>query len=323
MRSEEVRSSSQTDMSSPALPPSCTSCRRLERCAAAESSRWSARSVASVVDEPFALIRYDGDSGHHGSTASWKSEKRDGTRKVYRHFSIEPKMWNDGCVRKLANAMPITIPTCEHTPTEPRMPIGEISVMYEPATICATPATTPTQMRPSTSTHHTVPYHMNADDMKTKTFASSSVFFRPRSASGTTTPYEPISPPIEKHELMKAHCAMLIGLPAAASVAGTMSDRLLSEPVANPNWSDEPSETEITVASSRSQRNGSSGCSPRSGCLLVLLWNIVGVTGVAGVVGRRCTLMTDAAKSRRGQVLFFSDRALRHDDDVLGVSHAR
>jgi len=35
------------------------------------------------------------------------------------------------------------MPTCEHTPTEPRTPIGEISVMYAPATICATPATTP------------------------------------------------------------------------------------------------------------------------------------------------------------------------------------
>lgn len=29
---------------------------------------------------------------------------------------------------------------------------------------------------------------------------------------------------MEKHELMKAHCAMLMGLPAAASVAGTICD---------------------------------------------------------------------------------------------------
>ena len=38
-------------------------------------------------------------------------------------------MANDGAVRNEASAMPSTIPTCEHTPTEPRTPIGLISVM--------------------------------------------------------------------------------------------------------------------------------------------------------------------------------------------------
>jgi hypothetical protein len=37
------------------------------------------------------------------------------------------------------------------------MPIGEISVMYEPATIWATPATTPMHTRPHTSQYHVVP----------------------------------------------------------------------------------------------------------------------------------------------------------------------
>ena len=58
--------------------------------------------------------------------------------------------------------------------------------------------------------------------MKTNMLASISVFLRPSRASGTTTPYEPKRPPMEKHELMKAHCATLIGLPVAASVAGTI-----------------------------------------------------------------------------------------------------
>ena len=68
-------------------------------------------------------------SGQKGRTHSWKREKADGTSQVILHFSMEPKMLDEGAVRKLASAMPITIPTCEQTPTEPRMPIGEISVM--------------------------------------------------------------------------------------------------------------------------------------------------------------------------------------------------
>merc|ERR1740117_1488280 len=123
--------------------------------------------------------------------------------------------------------------------------------MYEPATICATPATTPMEMRPSTSTYHVVPKNMHAEERKTNTFANSSVFLRPSSASGTTTPYEPSRPPIEKQLLMKAHSPMLIGLPASASACGMMVDRLLSEPVAKPNWKLEPSETLATVAISR------------------------------------------------------------------------
>ena len=43
---------------------------------------------------------------------TWKSENMEGTRKVYRHLSIVPKMLDDGAVRKLANAMPTTMPTC-------------------------------------------------------------------------------------------------------------------------------------------------------------------------------------------------------------------
>ena len=83
-----------------------------------------------------------------------------------RHFSIEPKTSNEGAVRKLAKAMPMTMPTWEQTPTEPRMPIGEISVMYEPATICATPATTPTDMRPSTSIHHVCEGETRSGDLR-------------------------------------------------------------------------------------------------------------------------------------------------------------
>ena len=88
------------------------------------------------------------------------------------------------------------MPTCEQTPTEPRMAIGAISVMYEPATICATPATTPIETRPSSKTHQTSPKNMSAEERKTKRLAHSSVFLRPRYASGATHPYEPIRPPI-------------------------------------------------------------------------------------------------------------------------------
>ena len=148
--------------------------------------------------------------------------------------------------------MPSTMPTCEHTPTEPRTPIGEISVMYEPATICATPATTPMEMRPSTRTHQTVPRYMSAEERKTKKLASSSVFFRPKYASGTTTPYEPIRPPTENMLLISAHCHVTMGFPAAARSSGTICSRLFSDPVAKPNCSEEPRATAVTVAKSLS-----------------------------------------------------------------------
>ena len=143
-----------------------------------------------------------------------------------------PKTAKEGAVRKEASEIPSTMPTCEHTPTEPRTPIGEISVMYAPATICATPETTPIETRPSTSIHQTVPKYISAEERKTKALAISSVFFRPKYASGTTTPYEPISPPTENMLLISAHCQVTMGFPAAARSAGTICSRLLSEPVA-------------------------------------------------------------------------------------------
>eukprot|EP00962_Isochrysis_galbana_P026336 scaffold8156_cov92-Isochrysis_galbana.AAC.2 len=87
--------------------------------------------------------------------------------------------------------------------------------------------------------------------------AMSSVFLLPQRASGMNEPDEPSSPPTEKDELISAHCAMSIGLPYVASASGMICSRLLSEPVAKPNWSDEPSDTARTVATSRRFRRKS------------------------------------------------------------------
>jgi hypothetical protein len=72
---------------------------RAHACTRCRVSRWRGRRT----------------SGQKGSTQSWKREKPDGTSQSRRHFSIEPKMLEEGAVRKLARAMPTTMPTCEQT----------------------------------------------------------------------------------------------------------------------------------------------------------------------------------------------------------------
>lgn len=61
--------------------------------------------------DPYFWIRKEGLRGQNGRTDSWKRAKREGTRKTARQREGEPRVWKEGAVRKLARAMPVTMPT--------------------------------------------------------------------------------------------------------------------------------------------------------------------------------------------------------------------
>eukprot|EP00965_Chrysotila_dentata_P129078 4266947-Pleurochrysis_carterae.AAC.3 len=76
---------------------------------------------------------------------------------------------------------------------------------------------------------------------------------------------EPISPPALKPATTRDHSARASGCPCAAKLCGTICSRLFSEPVANPNWKEDPAETANTVTASRTLRQRESGEAPSSG----------------------------------------------------------